>query len=303
MVRSIVIIGSGGRLGAALAREWSKAGYQVRGFNHAQLDLRDGAAIRAALEPLDFDVLVNCAALTNVDRCEREPDEALLVNTVAVTTLAETCARKGVRCIQISTDYVFDGLKKTPYVEEDDAWPISKYGESKRAGEVALLSASERNLAVRVSWVFGPDRPSFVDQVIQRALEHDRVEAIADKVSVPTYTLDAARMLAPLLEAAVGGILHICNRGECTWQEYGQHALDCAAAAGLPLRTWKVEPIRLADMNAFVARRPIYTPLAVDKLTQLTGLVPRPWEEAVDEYVRAYWAPRVTAQGSQPKNG
>jgi dTDP-4-dehydrorhamnose reductase len=208
-----------------------------------------------------------------------------------------------VRCIQISTDYVFDGLKKTPYVEEDDAWPISKYGESKRAGEVALLSASERNLAVRVSWVFGPDRPSFVDQVIQRALEHDRVEAIADKVSVPTYTLDAARMLAPLLEAAVGGILHICNRGECTWQEYGQHALDCAAAAGLPLRTWKVEPIRLADMNAFVARRPIYTPLAVDKLTQLTGLVPRPWEEAVDEYVRAYWAPRVTAQGSQPKNG
>jgi dTDP-4-dehydrorhamnose reductase len=298
MVRSIVIIGSGGRLGAALAREWSKAGYQVRGFNHAQLDLRDGAAIRAALEPLDFDVLVNCAALTNVDRCEREPDEALLVNTVAVTTLAETCARKGVRCIQISTDYVFDGLKKTPYVEEDDARPISKYGESKRGGEIAVLSTSELNLAVRVSWVFGPDRPSFVDQVIQRALEHDRVEAIADKVSVPTYTMDAARMLAPLLEVAVGGILHVCNRGDCTWQEYGQHALDCAVAAGLPLRTRIVEPLRLADMTAFIARRPMYTPLSTAKLAQLTGLAPRPWQDAVDDYVRAILAPRANSRSS-----
>ena len=289
MARSVVIIGSGGRLGAALAREWQKSECQVRGFNHAQLDLRDGAAIRAALEPLDFDVLVNCAALTNVDRCERELEEALLVNSDAVATIAGFCARKGARCIHISTDYVFDGLKKTPYVEEDEARPISRYGESKRAGEIALLAASERHLAVRVSWVFGPDRLSFVDQVIQRALEQDRVEAIADKVSVPTYTQDAARLLAPLLDADVGGVLHVCNRGECTWQEYGQHALDCAAAAGVPLRTRKVEPLRLADMTAFVARRPIYTPLATDKFTQLTGLVPRPWEEAVNEYVRAFW--------------
>jgi dTDP-4-dehydrorhamnose reductase len=102
--------------------------------------------------------------------------------------------------------------------------------------------------------------------------------------------LDAAMLLAALLERPdADGLVHLCNRGECTWQEYGQRALDCAAAAGLPLRARQVGPIRLADMTAFVARRPVYTPLATDKFTQFTGVTPRPWQEAVDEYIRTFW--------------
>ena len=189
MPRSIVIVGTGGRLGSALLREWRLCGEQVTGFNRAQLDLGDVRAIHDCLEPLAFDVLVNCAAQTNVDRCEREPEQAFRINSASVGILGEICARKKARCIHISTDYVFDGTKRTPYHEEDEAKPISQYGESKLRGETALLAASERHLAVRVSWVFGPDRASFVDQILQRALDHDRVEAIADKVSVPTYTL------------------------------------------------------------------------------------------------------------------
>lgn len=287
MARTIVIVGSGGRLGAALLREWRACGEQVIGFNRELLDLGDLPAMRERLEPLDFDVLVNCAAQTNVDRCEREPEEAQRVNSGAVATLADICARKKARFIHISTDYVFDGTKRTPYHEGDETNPLSKYGESKLSGERCVHAVSDRHLVVRVSWVFGPDRASFVDQILQRAQEQDRVEAIADKFSVPTYTLDAARLLLAVLDRPkICGVLHLCNTGECTWQEYGQHALDCAAAAGLPLRTRKVEPLKLADMKAFVAQRPVYTPLSTAKFTQLTGLTPRSWQEAVAEYVR-----------------
>ena len=287
MSRTIAIVGSGGRLGAALLREWRTGGEQVIGFNRELLDLGNLSCMREELEPLDFDVLVNCAAQTNVDRCEREPEEAQQINSGAVATMADICTRKKARFIHISTDYVFDGMKRTPYEEDDEPNPISKYGESKLSGERCVHAVSDRHLVVRVSWVFGPDRASFVDQIIQRAQEQDQVEAIADKVSVPTYTLDAAQLLLAVLDRPeICGVLHLCNTGQCTWQEYGQHALDCAAAAGLPLRTRKVEPLKLADMKAFIAKRPVYTPLSTASLTHRTGLTPRPWREAVDEYVR-----------------
>ena len=257
------------------------------GLDRTQLDLSDDRAIRDRLGAMEFGVLVNCAAMTNVDRCEREPDEALRVNSAAIGTMAEICERKKARCIHISTDYVFDGMKRTPYVEEDEPRPISQYGESKWSGEKLVMAASEKHLVVRVSWVFGPDRPSFLDQILQRALQEERVVAIADKVSVPTYTLDAAEMLWRVLERPdIGGILHLCNAGECTWQEYGQHALDCAAKAGVPLRTRTIEPIHLAEMKSFVARRPAYTPLSPAKYAGPVGAAVRPWQEAVDDYVR-----------------
>lgn len=288
----IAIVGSGGRLGAALAREWRAAGDEVIGSTHAQLDIGDFAAVREALSAQDFNVLVNCAALTNVDRCETHPEEAFRLNAEAVGVIAEVCAGKGVRCIHISTDYVFDGAKTEPYTEEDEARPISHYGASKLAGEEALLKVSAKNLAVRVSWVFGPDRPSFVDQILQRAFEQENVAAIADKVAVPTYTLDAAPLLRLLLENdRANGVLHLCNDGACTWQEYGQFALDVAAEAGVTLRARTVAPQRMADLKAFIAKRPPNTAMSNARLASLTGQQPRPWQEAVAEYVRTKWAP------------
>jgi len=298
MPGKIVVIGSGGRLGAALVREWRAGGDEVIGFNRALLDLADFREIRERLDALEFDALVNCAAQTNVDRCETEVEEAFRINSDAVATLADICARKKARCVHISTDYVFDGTKGEPYTEEDEPRPISKYGESKLSGERCLHAVADKHLAVRVSWIFGPDRPSFVDQILQRALEQDRVDAIADKFSVPTYTLDVARLLRPLVEdASIDGVVHLCNAGACSWQEYGQHALDCAAEAWLPLRARKVKPLALADMKAFVARRPPYTPLSTAKLTRLTGLTPRTWEEAVEDYIRTHWVPRFVGAG------
>ncbi|MHA3775268.1 dTDP-4-dehydrorhamnose reductase [Verrucomicrobiota bacterium sgz303538] len=296
MARTI-IVGSGGRLGSALLREWSNVGEEVLGFNHHQLDLADDSALRSTLEPLSFDVLVNCAALTNVDYCETHEAEAYRLNAEAVRTLAQICSAKGARCIHISTDYVFDGAKQTPYTEEDAAEPISIYGASKRAGEVALLETSDKHLAVRVAWVFGPDRPSFVDQVLQRAREQERVDAISDKWSVPTYTLDAAELLRPFLRAVPeGGLLHLSNSGECTWQEYGQFALSCATEMGVPLKAREVGPLRMADLKAFVAKRPPYTVLSTEKLTRLTGREPRSWQQAVADHVQQSFQTAVPAK-------
>lgn len=293
MAKRIVIIGSGGRLGAALLREWQAAGDEVVGFNHVQLDIGDAAQVRARLAGVAFDALVNCAAQTNVDRCEKEPAEAFLLNSQAVATLADVCTRKKARCIHISTDYVFDGEKREPYTEEDEPRPISVYGESKLRGEQCLHAIAERHLAVRVSWVFGPDRASFVDQILQRARDHETVEAIGDKIATPTYTLDAARLLRPLLDDGPDGVIHLCNTGGCTWQEYGQHALDCALAAGVPLKARIVGGLKMADLKAFIARRPVYTSMSTAILARTTGLTPRPWQEAVEDYVRTHWVPGV----------
>jgi dTDP-4-dehydrorhamnose reductase len=290
----ILVLGSGGRLGAALVREWRAAGDEVSGFNHAQLDIGDFEAVRKAVLAEDFNVLVNCAAQTNVDFCETHPEEAHRLNAGAVGAIASACLEKQARCIQISTDYVFDGAKSEPYTEEDAALPISVYGASKLSGEQALLEVSGEFLAVRVSWVFGPDRPSFVDQILQRALEQETVAAIADKVAVPTYTLDAALLLHPLLEdGSASGVLHLCNHGACTWQEYGQLALDAALEAGVPLRARHVSPQKMAELKAFIAKRPPQSAMSTARLTKVTGRTPRPWQEAVAEYVREKWAPSV----------
>jgi dTDP-4-dehydrorhamnose reductase len=208
--------------------------------------------------------------------------------------MAEVCAKKHARCIHISTDYVFDGKAHQPYRETDAALPISIYGESKRIGEMELLQVSENNLAVRVSWVFGPDRPSFVDQILQKAKETDHVAAVGDKYAAPTFTLDVAAHLNPFLrDIKQGGPLHLSNAGECSWQQYGQFALDCAIAAGMPMKAKTIAAQKLAELKAFIARRPVYTVLSCDLLAKLTGHPPRKWQDAVEDYVFNYVATKA----------
>lgn len=288
----IVILGAGGRLGAALTRIWS-ASDEVMPFARADIDLAQPGAIDHALNPLSFDALVNCAALTNVDYCETNEAEAMRINAGAVGEIGALCARKHARCLHISTDYVFDGESTRPYVETDPARAISVYGESKLRGEIALLEASPSHLAVRGSWVFGPDRPSFIDGILKRALESDIAEAIGDKWSTPTYTVDLAAMLHPFLrDVPCGGLLHASNSGPCTWREYGEYALQCAERAGIPVKTTTVRSLPLAGMKAFVAKRPVYTVLSCEKLASLTGEAPRTWQAAVEDYVATHIAPR-----------
>ena len=286
----IVIIGAGGRLGSALMREYRDR-FDVVGLNHAQLDLSNFDEIRETLCATNFDVLVNAAGFTNVDLCETERDQAFLINAEAPRIIAKICRDKGAKLLHFSTDYVFDGEKREPYVESDSANPISVYGESKRAGEQLVLQTADRHLVARVSWVFGPDRPSFIDGVIQRAQENEEVAAIGDKFSTPTYTHDIAQMLPRFFELNVeGGVLHFANAGECSWQEYAQWALDCCQGFGISAKAKTVGALKLKDMKNWVARRPAYSVLSSAKYTQLTDASPRAWRDAVADYIRRFYS-------------
>jgi dTDP-4-dehydrorhamnose reductase len=299
----IAVVGSGGRLGAALLREYRDK-YDVAGFNHAEIDLSNLDDVRERLRATNFDLLINTAAFTNVDLCETERDRAFLINAEAPGVLARICREKRAKLIHFSTDYVFDGQKRAPYMEEDEANPISVYGESKLAGEKNVLAAENRHLVIRVSWVFGPDRPSFIDGIIKRAQQDEEVDAIADKFSAPTYTLDIAEMVGRILDGwsrralapddlAAGhlqGILHFANTGRCSWQEYAQWALDCCHEAGFPVKARTVGALKMKDMANWVARRPVYSVLSAAKYTELTGTPPRTWRDAVADYITRFYS-------------
>jgi dTDP-4-dehydrorhamnose reductase len=296
----IVILGAGGRLGAALMREYREK-YDIAGFDHAQLDLANLDDVRGKLGAMNFDVLINAAAFTNVDACETEHERAFRINAEAPGVLAEICNEKEAKLIHFSTDYVFDGKKCAPYTEEDQANPISAYGESKLAGEKNVLVADDGHLVVRVSWVFGPDRPSFVDAMIKRAQQDEKIDAISDKFSTPTYTYDIAQMLPQFFDRRVaGGILHFANAGKCTWQEYAQWALDCCRDAGVSLKGKTVGALNLSEMTRlrqgsggqapWVACRPVYSVLSTAKYTELAGTSSRAWREAVADYITRFYS-------------
>ncbi len=159
-----------------------------------------------------------------------------------------------------------------------------------------MLEVSPDFLVIRVSWLFGPDKPSFPDMILQRAMEEDHVEAIADKHSCPTYSEDLAEWIEPLLEdPRAKGILHLSNSGASSWQAYGQAVLDLAVKAGFMLRTRTVHPISRLCFPGFKAARPEFTAFDTTKFQQLTGITPRPWQEALEAYLREKFARQASS--------
>jgi dTDP-4-dehydrorhamnose reductase len=279
----IAVIGKNGRLGKALCKGLSDH-FDVLPLGRQEVDLEQ--PIGKQLQPLEFDLLINTAAATSVDWCEEHPPRATRINFRAVTELAQICAERKVRMLHVSTDYVFDGSKREPYHEDDVAKPINVYGESKRLGEEAALRSSPNNLVVRVSWVFGPEKPSFVDSMLNQAMTHQSLEAVDDKYSVPSFTADLLEWIRPcLFDAPITGIVHLCNGGQCSWREFAQFAIDVADREHVPLKTKTVRPVNLESMTMFVARRPVYTVMSTEHFTNLTGIRPRPWQEAVGQFV------------------
>jgi dTDP-4-dehydrorhamnose reductase len=290
----ILILGSNGRLGTALARRWkSLPDTEVIALTRAQVDLSDPEKAESALAGIPFgagDVVVNCAAATDVDGCERDRGGAVRINATSPGRIARLCANRKARLVHIGTDYVFDGELERPYTEEDEPRPLSHYGATKLEGDREVLLASPDHCVVRVSWVFGPDKPSFVDAIVKRALSSPEAAAVHDKTSSPAYTEDMAIWLEEFLKPSVpGGVYHLCNSGTCSWRDYGEYALQSAKEAGHPVLTTSVAPLKLSDMKAFVAVRPPRTPMDTSKFTRITGIHPRHWQEAVREHF-THWS-------------
>ena len=283
----IIVLGAGGRLGTALARDYA-AENEVLAWGRQDADLSDPERVASMVRAAKPDVVINSAAMTNVDECEKERAKSELVNATAPGSVAKAATEMGARLIHISTDYVFSGERTAPYSEDDEPAPVSWYGETKLAGERAVMEADDRHAVVRVSWVFGPDRDSFVDKALQTAMRGEPVKAVADKWSSPSYTADIGAALKVLLDAqAPGGVYHVCNSGVCTWLDWAAQAIAVAEQEGLLEEGQVVEPLRLADISAMVARRPVHSSMTCRRIEALLGRPMRLWREAVADYVKS----------------
>jgi dTDP-4-dehydrorhamnose reductase len=277
--RTVAVIGANGQLGTALAGAFGRQrGWRVLPLVHQQIEITDGGSIARALEPAP-DVVVNTAFWPG-----EEPEPALRVNALGPRLLAEHCAARGAWLVHVSTDYVFDGSASRPYRETDRTEPRSVYGISKVAGEQLVRSCLARHLIVRVSGLYGPvpsrakGHRHFVSTVLEKASRGETITVPADQVFSPTYAPDAAATIVRLLEVEASGTFHVTNTGACSWYEFAQAILELAG------RPADLRPIHLADLPP-VPPRPRYSVLAHDALHAAGIPSPRPWREALREYI------------------
>ena len=281
----IAVTGSTGRVGAALVRHFSGK-HDVIPLPRAACDLADPAALAAALERLECDVFINPAGITSLEICEDDPQLARRVNADAPGEIAAWAARRGVRVIHFSTDYVFGGELPGLRGEGEIAEPVNEYGRSKLAGEAAVL-AWPGNCVVRVSWVFGPEKSSFVDQIHDAALLGKPLAAVSDKFSLPTFTGDLAKWIEHIIATKTTGVIHACHSGEpVSWHGMAEAVVAEMVACGQLPALPAVRRDLLRDMTLFRAKRPVFTAMDTKRLATLLGHAPRPWREALGEYIR-----------------
>jgi len=289
----ILLLGAGGQLGRETVALAAAKGLDLIGLDHTALDICDPAAVARVLEAQRPDVVVNAAAYTAVDKAEAEPELAARINAFAPAHIAERCERYRTPLIHVSTDYVFDGTKPTPYVEQDPVAPLGVYGRTKAAGEAAIRSAAERHLIVRTSWVYGAHGHNFLKTVLRLARERDRLTIVGDQHGCPTATRDLAEALLTAAEAAATGdarwgTYHFAGDGATTWHGF---AAEIVRLAGPHLgRTPQVVPITTADYPT-PAQRPANSELASDLFHRTFGLRAAPWAERVAEVVDTLLAP------------
>ena len=274
----VLVTGASGMLGADVSSVLAGAGMTVFARPRSDLDITDADAVDRAFRQLRPEVVVNCAAFTKVDACESD-SRAMAVNARAVEGLAERCTRDEVQLVQISTDFVFDGKKRTPYLEEDSAAPLSEYGRSKRLGEKAAL-AVPGSLVVRASWLFGSSGWNFVEAILKQVEEGKRrLTVVFDQRGRPTATPDLAQAILALIEVGAAGICHFANRGEVSWWDFARLILASSGHADV-----EVVPIDSATLDR-PAARPAYSVLDTSRYEALTGRTIRHFGEPLREYL------------------
>lgn len=249
----ILVTGAGGMLGRDLVRAAQLRGDECIGLTRAELDITDADRVDAAVIAARPDVIVNSAAWTDVDAAESEPGAAEAVNGAGAGNLARAASRVGAWTIQISSDYVFDGRKREPYIESDAVSPLSAYGRSKLAGERAVAAgAPRRHTIVRSSWLFGLHGRCFPATILRLARERDELTVVDDQVGCPTFTGHLAEALLGISERRPVGVLHVAAGGSCSWFEFATRIV-AEAAPGVA-----VAACRTADMPR-AAQRPAYS--------------------------------------------
>lgn len=279
MRSAVVLGGKTGLLGQALCMAMTRRGWTVHAPGRADLDLFDRPAVEDYLTRTGADILFNTVAYTKVDQAEDEPSEAARLNRQLPLVLGQAARNAGVRLVHYSTDFVFNGRKTTPYTIEDLPDPRSVYGSTKLQGERELLALGLPGLLIiRTSWLFGPCKINFVTRILELAAARPELSVVHDQVGSPSYTPDLAANSLALVESGAAGLFHLANSGQASWCEL---AAEAVRGADLPCR---VKPITSAQYPQ-KAVRPAYSVLDLSKFTAATGITPRPWLQALREFL------------------
>jgi dTDP-4-dehydrorhamnose reductase len=270
---NLLVTGGRGQLGRALARCGAAAGHHVTAVDVDQLDIRDRAAVSAAIVAHHATVVINAAAYTAVDKAETERDAAFAINAIGAGNVALAAAEHRVRMFQVSTDYVFDGQSTRPYREDDARAPLGVYGASKAAGETAVRDAG--GTIVRTSWLFEAQGPSFVQTMLRLAADRPVLRVVADQQGCPTWADDLATALVALAgQPELDGIYHYCNAEPTTWHGFAAAIIE-EGRRHRTLACERIEPITTADYPT-PARRPAYSVLDTTRIRGV-GIVPPSW--------------------------
>jgi len=224
----VLVTGAGGMLGRDVMLAAGNAGHDVVGFGHTELDVVDAVAVEKRFDLARPDVVINCAAWTDVDGAEEAEEAAFAVNGTGAGNIAAAAARVGASVVYVSSDYVFDGAKGAPYVETDQPAPLSAYGRTKLAGEEATAAANKRHFIVRSCWLFGIGGGNFVETMLRLADTQNEVLVVRDQVGSPTYTWHLAHGLVRLIEGIEFGTHHMAAAGHCSWYDFAREIFEQA---------------------------------------------------------------------------
>ncbi|HEY6007576.1 MAG TPA: dTDP-4-dehydrorhamnose reductase [Geobacteraceae bacterium] len=270
----ILVVGANGMLGRDLMEVLPG---DVRGVDIDEIDITSLESVERMLKTRPPRVVINAAAYTDVDGCESNRELAMQVNGEGVAHLALVTRELGAKLVQVSTDYVFDGGKGSPYLEDDPPAPLSVYGESKYAGELnARLNPD--HLIVRTQWLYGLHGKNFVETMLRLGSEKPELAVVDDQIGSPTWTVDLSRAIRVLVEKECRGTYHAANSGFCSWNEFARAIF---AEAGM---TVTVNPLTTEQLGR-PAPRPLYSTLDCGKLMQDSGFQPQPWREALRTYL------------------
>ena len=284
----ILVTGADGQLGTELMRRAARFDVMATGLTIADLDITDARAVQQSVTRSGATVVVNAAAYTAVDKAESESALAYAVNRDGTAHLATACAEAKIPFIHVSTDYVFDGTKSTPYTEDDPVHPMSVYGASKEAGERLLREIWSRHIVLRTAWVYSAFGHNFVKIMLRLAQERDSLKVVADQQGSPTAAADLAEAILRIVQhIGVGqeipwGTYHYCGAGSTTWHGFAEAIVKLAA----PVlgRSIPVVPITTAEYPTPV-RRPTNSILDCTRIRQQFDIRPRPWRESLKEVV------------------
>jgi dTDP-4-dehydrorhamnose reductase len=283
-MKKILLIGGSGQLGTDLDEAIDQsAKYDLISLDHSMIELKDEKSVITRISEFKPDVVINCGAYVRVDDCEDNAEEAIHINSIGAAYVARASADVKAVCVYISTDYVFDGYKNTPYSENDPAYPINIYGISKLSGEHMVRSYCPDHFIIRSSGLYGLAGSSgkggnFVETIIQNAEAESHLYVVDDQILTPTFTKDLAKSILILLESAEYGTYHITNSGQCSWYLFAKKILELKDLES------ELTPTS-SEQYAAKAKRPSYSVLSKDKLMQSGIDVPRPWEQALEEYI------------------